>query len=321
MPMTVKQCRDIAMQHINQYSIAGQTVPLSYNNQADYQNRVLNLINDAQMEIAKTTKRIPAQFRIVQASPPTVVKELETKSHFDVDLVTGDSGDKTAKAYYFEVSNSGIVYIETKAPEGTWSVIKTINTVANPNGGFNAYKGHITPTKNVRLRFSGLNPYLFRNIGVYDCNFRDDDSITPCSEMRSYDLPEDLYQIDGKGIPHFDAGGELRYRHDYSWIGERTLLLRSELVGEFIIDYYRYPIRLEKGIDEESTFLDNTPDTHEAVPYYVASMLCRYDNAYIADTLYNMFEIKLSRFAEGVQSENTMVEDVYGFQAMFGGVP
>lgn len=323
MLMTVKQCRDIAMQHINQYSIAGQTVPLSYNNQADYQNKIINLINDAQMEIAKTTKRIPAQFKIVQSAIPSLVKITETKSKIDKDETTNYSGKGFAKSYYFEISGTGTVYVESKAEDkDEWTVIKTITTEPAAEGGFNVYRGHIEPTERVRLRFSGESPYLFRNVGIYACGFPDDSLIPPCVDMFSYDLPDDLYQIDGRGIPRATLGtGELKYRKDYMWVGEKTLLLRSDLVGEFVVDYFRFPIRLDNNIDDENTYLDNTPDTHEAIPYYVASMLCRHDNAYIADTLYNLFEVKLSRFAEGARSEATMIEDVYGFDSMFGGVP
>ena len=56
--MTIRQCMDFALQLLNQYSITGTLVPLSYNDQSDTELRMINLINDAQMEIAKTVKPI-----------------------------------------------------------------------------------------------------------------------------------------------------------------------------------------------------------------------------------------------------------------------
>lgn len=60
--MTIKECMDAAYQLMNQYSIAGTVVPLSYNDQADTQLRMINLINEAQMEIATTVKPIEEFF-------------------------------------------------------------------------------------------------------------------------------------------------------------------------------------------------------------------------------------------------------------------
>lgn len=56
--MTYGECRDRALQLINQYTLGGQTIAPSYNNQQDYLLRIPSLINDAQMTLASTTKGI-----------------------------------------------------------------------------------------------------------------------------------------------------------------------------------------------------------------------------------------------------------------------
>lgn len=320
--MTIKQCREIAIQHINQYSIAGTPVPPTYNNQADYEIKVLNLINDAQMEIAKNQKRIPAQHIIIQNGLPTAVKIVDTVPKLDTDMVTPDTCEEFGKSYYFEISGAGTVYVEARGQNpDSWNILETIQTAANPDGGFSVYKNNIaTPQAGVRLRFSGNGTYLYRNVGIYKCSYADTDDIPVCAGMLAYEMPDDFYQLNGKGVPHVTPTGALKFRHDYLWLGEKTLLLRSDLIGEFIVEYFRYPIRFDSNVNEATTYLDGSADTHEAIPYYVASMLCRYDNPSLADTLYNLFEIKLSRFTESIVSENMMIEDVYGFDAMFGGV-
>ena len=58
--MTYGECRDMALNLIHQESIAGETIPGTYNNQQDYLNKIPGLINAAQMEIATTTRPIPA---------------------------------------------------------------------------------------------------------------------------------------------------------------------------------------------------------------------------------------------------------------------
>lgn len=50
--------RDFVLQLINQYSIAGDGVALTYNNQADYVARIPKLLDSAQMLLATTVRRI-----------------------------------------------------------------------------------------------------------------------------------------------------------------------------------------------------------------------------------------------------------------------
>lgn len=58
--MNYGELRDSALKLINQYSIAGSQIPLSYNNQTDYVLRIPTLINEAQMYLASGPKRILA---------------------------------------------------------------------------------------------------------------------------------------------------------------------------------------------------------------------------------------------------------------------
>lgn len=56
--MNYEWARDFTLELINQYSVAGDVVAMSYNNQADYIARIPKLLNDAQMHIATTVRRI-----------------------------------------------------------------------------------------------------------------------------------------------------------------------------------------------------------------------------------------------------------------------
>lgn len=56
--MNYAWARDFTLELINQYSIAGGTVALSYNNQADYVARIPKLLDDAQVSVATTARRI-----------------------------------------------------------------------------------------------------------------------------------------------------------------------------------------------------------------------------------------------------------------------
>ena len=56
--MNYKRARDFTLQLINQYSVAGQRIADTYNNQTDYLNRIPALLNDAAMQAATTTAPI-----------------------------------------------------------------------------------------------------------------------------------------------------------------------------------------------------------------------------------------------------------------------
>lgn len=58
--MNYEWARDFTLELINQYSVAGDVVAMSYNNQADYIARIPKLLDDAQMHIATTVRRIRA---------------------------------------------------------------------------------------------------------------------------------------------------------------------------------------------------------------------------------------------------------------------
>ena len=63
--MTYGDMRDFILQLINRYSVAGSTLPPSYNNQQDYISRIPMLINDGLVYVASYAKKIPAQKLIV----------------------------------------------------------------------------------------------------------------------------------------------------------------------------------------------------------------------------------------------------------------
>lgn len=56
--MTYGQARDLTLQLINRYTVAGSRIADTYNDQADYLKRIPNLLNDAAMHAATTTAPI-----------------------------------------------------------------------------------------------------------------------------------------------------------------------------------------------------------------------------------------------------------------------
>ena len=66
--MTYQECKNQVLKLLNQYTIAGGSVPVSYNNQEDYIRRIPGLINDAMMEISTTVRKIEESMELTAAA-------------------------------------------------------------------------------------------------------------------------------------------------------------------------------------------------------------------------------------------------------------
>ena len=131
-----------------------------------------------------------------------------------------------------------------------------------------------------------------------------------------YTLPGSCWRMHNGGLiwPRKLYADEYTYErfHGYKMYANKKLMIPKNTPGldSMIVEYYRYP----NGIDEETsddTELDNTPDTHYALPYYIASQLVMYDDAFRYSAFWNAFETRLSRLSEPVTTEFAPLEEAY----------
>ncbi|MDO5445805.1 MAG: hypothetical protein Q4F31_09335 [Eubacteriales bacterium] len=167
------------------YSLAGTPIPSTYNNQADYLAMIPGLVNEAQMDIAISHKRIAA----------------------------------------------------SKALSDMTSTL---------SGGFDKYSW---PSDCWQPFSNGL--------------------LDPLTLMR------------------FPA---VRYMPDCFYVPSGT-------PGTYLFEYWRYPEAVSSAT-ADATELDNTPDVHECLPYYVACGLLLYDDAYRAQEMRNEFLLRISKLRE-----------------------
>lgn len=209
--MTIRECIDAVFQLLNQYSITGTVVPLSYNDQADNQNRMISLINDAQMQIATTVKPIDEHMTFIVPEIPATVPP--------ADVV--------------------------------------------------------------------------------------------------YQMPDDFNYAIGVHLSPFHGHGMIDAPR-YKWVGEGTLLVPNRPAGAYRVDYCRFPVHYPATVDL-NTELDNKPDTHGAIPYFVASMIMIDENPSAYAALKNQWEDRLSRLGyKPPHASTTQVQDVYGFDHFWG---
>ena len=120
-----------------------------------------------------------------------------------------------------------------------------------------------------------------------------------------YTLPADCWRLMNGGL--LRPGDDRRFS-DYRLLGRQLLLPAEE--PELWVEYWRYPASVGNEPDEDSP-LDNSPDTHTAVPYFVAGQLVMYDDAYRYAALHNEWESRLRRLGEAVFTESSRVRDAY----------
>lgn len=203
--MTFEQVKNATLKLLNQYTRAGTPVDGSYNNQQDYLNRIPDLVNDAMMEIATTTRKIPTVLNL-------------------------------GSLYGDEMSENGDVL---------------------------------------------------------------------------YELPSDFYQlISGSVVTTRE--GKILHTNQYTLQGRKYLAVPRDEAGDFTVAYYRYPTLLT-DTPRDTDELDNVPETHFAIPYYVAAYLVIHDDPFLYASFYNKFEDKLSKMVPSVTVEVGSVQDVYSF--------
>ena len=133
-----------------------------------------------------------------------------------------------------------------------------------------------------------------------------------------YILPKDFWRLNNGGLiwqrPDVYSLPNYSYQrfHGYKLYANNKLMIAKNTphLDEMLVEYYRYPETLGDDPDD-LTELDNTPETHAALPYYVAAQLVMYDDAFRYSALWNAFETRLSRITEPVTTEYAPVDDAY----------
>lgn len=146
---------------------------------------------------------------------------------------------------------------------------------------------------------------------------------TDFGSYTQYTLPSDFYRLNNGGLIWFrpdmfvhDHGSYQRY-HQYKVYANNLLMIPNNApnLDTMRVEYYRYPVQLPDD-PADDVELDNLPETHAALPYYVAAQLVMYDDPFRYSALSNEFESKLARISDPVMTEYAPVDDVYfGFNS------
>ncbi len=131
-----------------------------------------------------------------------------------------------------------------------------------------------------------------------------------------YVLPDDCWQLMNGGLiwrrPDGLGGDSLERYHGYRLYAGKYLLVPDETPNRegMLVEYFRYPRQLPERPTDEAA-LDNSPETHGPLAWYVAAQLVLYDDPVRSATLRAGFETRLARLREPVTVEYAPVDDVY----------
>jgi hypothetical protein len=241
--------------------------------------------NDGMMRMAATGGLVRSR-RFAQSVARNLTPEGEAE--FAYDLQERIFSAPGARAYYFEVTDGGQVFVEIErdgayvlldaiscmSAMGSYTVYK--NTVANPDGEI------------VRLRFAGDKPYGFRNIALYPYAYESDQEIPACGAYIRWSLPEiisDYMNLLPGGIVPEQKNAK------YTVEGDELVLARGD-TGGYLIRYEAYPQKVTESTADAQR-LDLPEEYAVLLPSYIASALYKEADITTATMLRNEFEAGL----------------------------
>jgi hypothetical protein len=130
-------------------------------------------------------------------------------------------------------------------------------------------------------------------------------------EHYRFQLPADFYQFKS-GDTVVTEDGRVLHTNQYMMLGQRYLIMPKEEAEDCRVIYYRYPY-LPEGKPDDAAVLDNVPETHYAVPFYVAALLVAHDDAFLCSLFMNKYTDKLQNMTPDITAEARATEDAYSF--------
>lgn len=145
----------------------------------------------------------------------------------------------SVQAYYFEVSDDAIVYIEDYT--SAWNTLKTV-TCTPTAGGFTAYYGVVTPTSGAtksRIRFTGTYRFVFTNYAMFKEAYASDSDVPVYRPWVEKEMPSDFKSID-QIVEEYPAGMYSK-SSAFKWEGKNKLYINYFYEGNIRIVYRPVP--------------------------------------------------------------------------------
>lgn len=257
-----------------------------------YLNGMAQAANEGIAECMKRGRPFIKTFNFTQIPiKNSLGNNFETKYYLGDEIVLES---EEAKSYYFEVDNKALVEIYYLDENNVWTLQETIENNGRTPGVYTKYK-NFSQNKGVKIIFKGSTVYSYRNVALYLQNYDVDNGdinyIPDYKPYYIYDLDSlipDFYKIDK--LYFEDYKYELVNRTDYILEDGYTLVIDDKLIGNFILKYQCYPIKIDEETDDDDE-LDLPEEVAVILPLYIASQLYKDDDIALATQYRNEFEI------------------------------
>lgn len=257
-----------------------------------YINAMPQAANEGIAECMKRGRPFIKTFEFTQLPIENALPEKFVTKYYLGDEITYEN--ENATAYYFEVDNKAIVDVYYLDASNQWTLQETIENNGSLPGHFTAYKNYST-LKGIKLVFKGSTVYSYRNVALYLRNYQiKEGDISYIPDYKPYYIHDletlipDFYKIDKLYFENYSH--ELINRTDYILEDPYTLVLDDKLVGNFILKYQCYPIKIDDDTDDDDE-LDLPDEVACILPLYIASQLYKDDDIALATTYRNEFEV------------------------------
>jgi hypothetical protein len=257
--------------------------------------KIMELSNDALMDLAATTARIPA-VQCLTLNP--ILNELNKdtssiKKHlpgtdFSIQLVG-------AKSCYFEIDGPGTVLLQEQI-NGVWFTIETISETGNTLKEFRRLITPTSPSNTIQLVFTGDYPYDFRNYVLYPYSWPTEADVQQFKPFFEYDFPSDFLKFD-KIMSKSDTRQYTQLSSNYQLRPDRKIAINKYIApAEILIHYWRKPkmlVSVNNEVTDEAQVLDINDDAARIIPYYVAGQIRLSEGELTTGlTLVNQYEAK-----------------------------
>lgn len=311
--MLYSQAREKTIMLLNQFSNAGNLIPSTDGNTVDFTLRMPALLDFSQKEIATTAKFIHKVTHISQNPIPNLLsnadREFDVRPYQVVDIT--DAQVQGAQSYYFEVDGVATIYIEeeTDPINQIWTILSTINNTTT--GQFTAYSGFTgiqNIADNIRIRFSGLYPYNYRNRALYAYLFPTAAAVPPYTKFINYAMGQDFFKLQKVEIEKNDT--PFPEIVPWQWEGRDVLAVNYYYAGSIDIFYYAYPATINDTVPDSYVF-EIDEEACQAMPFYVASQLLIDDeiNKSVSARLYDMYQGKLANLENVITQGDKSVKN------------
>ena len=267
----------------------GSTVIPTDNSSREYISAMPGAANEALALLATSGKYIRKSIDITHIPVKNLISESE-KIH---DLESGSISFEAENAHslYFEIKGKGVLTVNI----GGEITTEDFDTIAT-GFGLVTFKRILTNPLNqkVVVTFTSNYPMRVANVALYAASYETEAEIPQFADYVRYNLSEmvnDFYKIDiehviyeGNTIPKYKATSDF-FQESYD-----VLVLPRDMKGNFKIYYFAYPQHLTVDTPDDEV-LSLAPEIEAILPLYMASQLYKDDDAGIATTYRNEFEV------------------------------